>query len=202
MKKHLFYLILFLTISNFAVAQTTLEKAFSASYAKEYEKNYPEAIAAIKNSYSPDNYFINLRLGWLYYYSENYQSSAQYYELASKIKPNSVEALLGLAKANYELKKWEPLYVVYKKILLIDPNNTTANYNLGLAAYYKKQFTEAETYTAKVLKLYPFDYDANLLMAGSKLSLAKIEEAKVYYNNVLLIKPNDATAKQVLNSLK
>ncbi len=202
MKKNLFYIILFLTISNFAIAQTALEKAFSASYTKEYEKNYTEAIAAIKNNYNADNYFINLRIGWLYYYSENYQSAAQYYEIASKLKPTSVEALLGLAKSNYELKKWDSLYANYKRILSIDTNNTTANYGLGLSAYYKKQFTEAETYAAKVLKLYPFDYDSNLLMAGSKLSLAKIEEAKVFYNNVLLIRPNDATAKQVLNSLK
>lgn len=202
MKKLIAIGILFIAFSTVATAQDNLANTFSTSYTKEAENNYPAAIAVLKSNYTPENYYTNLRLGWLYYYSQNYQTSIQYYEFASKIQPSSIEALLGLANATYALKKWVELNAIYKKILMIDPHNTTANYRLGLSAYYTKQFAEAEKYAANVLKLYPFDYDANLLMAGTKLSLAKIKDAKFYYNTVLLIKPNDPIAKQVLDSLK
>jgi tetratricopeptide (TPR) repeat protein len=183
-------------------AQNPNQAAFSMSYAKETAKDLEGSIASIKAINTIDNYFTNLRLGWLYYSNANYQSAEQYYLIATKLKPTSVEALLGLANATYGLKKWTELNSIYQKILVIDPNNTTANYGLALSAYYAKQYVESEKFAQKILKLYPFDYNANLLMAGTKLSLAKISEAKTYYQTVLLISPTDATAIEVLNSLK
>lgn len=188
--------------SFITLAQNPNQAAFSMSYAKENAKDLEGSIAAIKAINTTDNYFTNLRLGWLYYSNANHQNAEQHYLLATKLKPTSVEALLGLANATYGLKKWTELNSIYQKILVIDANNTTANYGLALSAYYAKQYIEAEKFAQKILKLYPFDYNANLLMAGTKLSLAKIAEAKVYYQTVLLISPTDATAIEVLNSLK
>lgn len=194
--------ILLVFTSFITSAQYPNQAAFSLSYTKEYAKDFDGAIATIKAISTSDNYFTNLRLGWLYYSNANYQNAEQYYLLASKLKPTSVEALLGLANATYGLKKWTELNSVYQKILVLDPNNITANYSLALSAYYAKQYIESEKFSQKILKLYPFDYNANLLMAGTKLSLAKIAEAKSYYQTVLLISPTDATALEVLNSLK
>lgn len=200
--KTLIFTALLLFTSFITLAQYPNQAAFSMSYTKEYAKDFDGAIAAIKAINTGDSYFNNLRLGWLYYSNANYQSAEQHYLIASKLKPTSVEALLGLANATYGLKKWTELNNVYQKILVIDPNNTTANYGLALSAYYAKQYVESEKFAQKILRLYPFDYNANLLMAGTKLSLAKISEAKTYYQTVLLISPTDATAVEVLNSLK
>ena len=84
-EKFIFVLSFFILTGLLSAQQTTgSQSMFSASY--NYEKNgdYKNAISSILKVYDKDNYFINLRLGWLYYLSADYNSSKKYYESAKK----------------------------------------------------------------------------------------------------------------------
>ena len=181
---------------------TTVKKAFESSYVFEKAANFAGAIAKIKTVYDETSYEINLRLGYLYYESIKYRESENYYKKAIALKPNSIEAKLGIALPLYALASWDTLKLQYEAILKIDPNNSTANYRMGMIYYYKPDYNTALTYFQKVNDAYPFDYDSSIMMAWTMLKLKKTTEAKTYFNTALLIRPNDPAALSGLKEVK
>lgn len=191
-------------LSSTAIAQdfNSLQIAFSKSISYESKADYKNAIEAIKTVHSGNNYETNMRLGWLNYLAGNFTDSESYYEKAAILMPASVEALWGLAYPLAELKKWNSLSGVYKKILKLDPKNTTANYRLGLSAYYSKDYITAKKYFDIVLGLYPMDYNSLLMNAWTNYFLGKKTDAKILFNKVLMVAPTDSSAKEGLALLK
>ena len=51
------------------------QAAMHKSYEYEQARNYVAAIKEVSSIYKSDDYFINLRLGWLYYLSKKYTQS-------------------------------------------------------------------------------------------------------------------------------
>lgn len=193
-----------LIVSAFSLAglaQVNVSDVFKNSYAREAEGNYAAAIKelAVLNGFE---YYKNMRLGWLYYLSKNYESSKGYYQQATKIAPSSVEAWLGLCLPLEAKKETGELEAVYKKILSIDPMNSKINYALATIYYYKKEFALAEKYYDIVVKLYPFDYYSNLMAGWTKYFLGKKNDAKRLFNTVLIISPSDKSAKEGLGLIK
>lgn len=199
MKKVFLVFLMMASMSSFA--QVNYNAAFSNSYENEAKKDYTAAINALTSLNADNHYFVQLRLGWLYYNSLKYATALEAYNKAVVLKPTSIEALLGVANSYSALQKWEDMYKTYEKILALDPNNTVANYRIGLSNYYLKKFDVAESYASKVVKFYPFDYDGNLLMAGIKFAQGKLKEAKSYYESVLLSSPNDKVATEMIKAL-
>jgi len=202
MKKYIFIFILLIPIQGYCQnISDQVINAFSTSYASESVKDYDKAIKDIKQVYSDKSYEINLRLGWLYYEDKNYDQSILYYKQAIKLKPSSVEAMLGYAYPASAIQKWDELFAMYQKALTIDPNNATVNYRLALMFYYKKEFGNAEKQLARNLEHFPFDYDNTLLMAQVKLAMGKISDSKHYYQKALLYNPSNDEIKKVLSKL-
>ena len=181
---------------------TAVKKAFESSYVLEKAANFLGAIAKIKAVYDETSYEINLRLGYLYYESIKYRESEYYYKKAILLKPNSIEAKLGIALPLYALASWDTLKMQYEAILKLDPNNSTANYRMGMIYYYKPDYATALTYFQKVNDSYPFDYDNTIMLAWTLLKLKKTTEAKTTFNTVLLIRPNDPSALSGLREIK
>lgn len=182
------------------VSQPVLN-AFSASYTAEASKDYAKAIAALTPVYNQNSYEMNLRLGWLEYLSKDYTSSARYYRQAIKLKPSSIEAMLGLVNPLAAQQTWADVFATYQKILSIDPNHSLVNYRIALMYYYRKEFASAEKHLARVIDHYPFDYDIVLLSAQVKLALGKLGESKALYQRALLYNPNNQEIKNVLSKL-
>ena len=181
---------------------SAVKKAFESSYFFEKSANYVTAIAKIKGVYDENSYEINLRLGYLYYESIKYRESENYYKKAIALKPNSIEAKLGIALPLYALASWDTLKMQYEAILKLDPNNSTVNYRMGMIYYYKPDYATALTYFQKVYDSYPFDYDNTIMLAWTMLKLKKYTEAKAYFTTVLLIRSNDPSALSGLKEIK
>lgn len=204
LKKLFFTAVLLLTIPS-AYAQTSsaaLQKAFHNSYADEAKKNYQAAISDVMPYYTDSNYEVNLRLGWLYFLSENYTTSQTYYLKAVNLRPNAIEAKFGYIKPMSLLKNWDKVIEQYNAILKIDPQNTQANYWTGIISYNRKQFDVAIRYFTKVVVLYPFDYDGNQMLGWSYLMAGKKTEARACFEKGLLIKPDDASCTDGLSRSK
>jgi tetratricopeptide (TPR) repeat protein len=179
-----------------------LQKAFSTSYTAEGKANYNTAISALNAVYNEKSYELNLRMGWLFYLSKNYTSSASYYLKAINLKSNSIEAKLGYVKPLSTLESWDKVVEQYESILKIDPQNTQANYWLGVINYNRKKYDVASQYFRKVINLYPFDYDANHMLGWTFLMTGKKEDAKAMFSRALLIKPGDTSASEGLDKAR
>ncbi len=195
------YILIISCIAQGQEINTQVINAYSASYVSETSKDYDQAIKDIKSIYSEKSYEANLRLGWLSYEQKNYDQSVIYYQLAIKLRPNSIEAMLGYAYPAAALQKWDELFAMYQRILALDPNNLLVNYRLALMYYYRKEFSGAEKQLQKNIEHYPFDYDNVLLMAQVKLAMGKITESKNYYRRALLYNPSNDEIKKVVEKL-
>lgn len=102
-----------------------LTNAFNESIALEGQGKLKEAAALLEPFAEPykDNYLLQLRLGYLYYLTDNNEKSIKHYELAVKLQPSSVEALLGLRLPYAKSNNWAKAEELYNKVLKLDPNN-------------------------------------------------------------------------------
>ncbi len=192
-----------LIVTNIAFAQNSArQSAFSKSYEYEKSANYAAAIKEVKNVYDANDYFNNIRLGWLLYLGKNYTESIKYYDKAIALKPYAIEARFGCVKPLSAIESWEKVKAHYLQILKIDPQNTTANYWLGVVYYNRKDYVNANKLFEKVVNLYPLDYDSVIMLAWTKLNLGKAADAKVLFNHALTIRPNDASALSGLKLIK
>lgn len=195
---------LLLLIASFVSAQnsTAWQEAFYKSYEAETKANYTQAINELTKVYKKDDYFVNLRLGWLNYLTKNYQKSEQFYRISIRLKPYSIEARFGVVKPLSATEQWDQVQLQYAEILKIDPQNTMANYWLGVIHYNRKQYAVAVRLFEKVVNLYPLDYDSVLMLAWTKLNLGKMAEARLLFQHALTLRKNDESALQGLKLIK
>jgi len=178
------------------------QNAFSKSFEYEKSSNYSAAIKEVKAVFVTNDYFCNIRLGWLYYLSKSYSESVKYYDKAIALKPYAIEARFGAIKPLSAIESWEKVKSHYLQILKVDPQNTTANYWLGVIYYNRKDYVNANKLFEKVVNLYPLDYDSVIMLAWTKLNLGKAADAKVLFNHALTIRPGDSSALSGLKLIK
>ncbi len=201
-RKNLFITITFIFICLQAQSQSAVQAAFARSYVAEQAGSYPKAISELKSVYKSDNYFMNIRLGWLYYLDKQNAASIEYYTIAISLKPYAIEAKFGCVKPLSAIGSWDKVKEQYIQILRIDPQNTMANYWLGVIYYNRKDFLNANKLFEKVVNLYPLDYDSLIMLAWTKLNLGALSDARVLFNHAILIRPNDTSALAGLRQLK
>lgn len=202
LKKWMPALLLLLATSASTQNTSALQEAFYRSYEAETKSNFNQAINELVRVYKKDDYFVNLRLGWLYFLAKNNQKSEQFYRTAIRLQPYSIEARFGLVKPLSATARWDQVQLQYSEILKIDPQNTMANYWLGVIHYNRKQFTVAVRLFEKVVNLYPLDYDSVIMLAWTKLNLGKTAEARLLFNHALTLRKNDESALQGLKLIK
>lgn len=182
--------------------QSTLQAAFIKSFEAEKAEDYSTAIRELKSIYIADNYFINIRLGWLYYLSKEYTESLKYYDAAILLKPYAIEARFGCVKPLSATENWAKVKDQYLQILKIDPQNTVASYWLGVIYYNRKDYLNASKLFERIINLYPLDYDSCIMLGWSKLNLSKPSDAKILFNHCLILRPNDKSALAGLAKIK
>lgn len=184
-----------------AWSQKSRSELFAKSYEYESNKQFDQAIEALKQV-DGDLYAVNLRLGWLYYNKGSFKASLLYYSKAIQQRPTSLEARFGYVLPAAKMKDWLKVGKQYDAILKLDPNNTKANYYRGLMYFNVGEYSKAEPYFDKVERLYPFDYDIVILSAWNAYYLKNREKAKQLFNQALLIQPNSASAAQGISLCK
>lgn len=180
------------------VTNDLLVNAFSKSIGLSSKSDYIGAINALKDVYDKSSYYINLRLGWLYYLTGTHNESVTYYQIACSLKPKAVEPKLGIAFPFEAMGNKNDLKAQYEAILTIDPYNTFVRYKLGLLYYEKKDYEPALQNFESVVNLYPFDYDGLLMYAWSSFQVGKVAESKALFGKVLCLSPKDPSAKRGL----
>lgn len=190
-------LVFCLLLSANSFSQDT-PNACSNSFISESKFMYSEAIKSMNDIYSEKSYFINARLGWLYYLKKEYVTSISYYKKAVQLNPKATEPLWGITLPQIALEQWVDLENTYLTIVRLDPKNSLVNYRLGMNYYYKKNYVEALKYFDVSLTLYPTDYDAMNMTAWTNYFLGKKEEAKILFTRILLMYQTDASALEGL----
>ena len=181
---------------------TNWQNAFYKSYEAETSGKHATAINELLSVYKPNDYFINVRLGWLYYLTKQHQKATDYYQKAIRLKPYSIEAKFGIVRPLSALGNWDQVKRTYNDILRIDPQNTGANYWLGVIHYNRKEYTQAARLFEKVVNLYPLDYDSVIMLGWTKLNQGKTSEAKLLFEHALTLRKNDESAQSGLKLIK
>src|SRR5690349_6658888 len=92
--------ILFFCFSRFSYSDSAivLSNALNQSYLHESQGNILLAIESLSDLYrsSPKDYFLNLRLGWLFRRYRSYLNAKEHYLAAEKADPNALDPQLGL----------------------------------------------------------------------------------------------------------
>lgn len=203
LKKIVLLTFLALCLSGVSIyGQSSRQAALHRSYEYEKSGNYSSAIKEINAVYKADDYFFNIRLGWLHYLAKQYGESIKFYEKAITLKPYAIEAKFGSIKPLSATENWEKVKNQYIQILKIDPQNTVASYWLGVIYYNRKDYQSAVKLFEKVVNLYPLDYDSVIMLAWTKLYLGKTAEAKIMFNHALALKANDSSALSGLKLIK
>ncbi len=179
-------------------------KAFTNSIQDESLENYEKAIEGLTSVYAElkTDYLTNLRLGWLYYSTKDYETSLKYYREAVRISGRSTEALLGLTYPYSGLEMWEEIKVIYEEILEKDKYNYTANLRLGQIFLNTTNYSNAKVYLEKNINNYPSDYETNLYLGWTYYYLGNKSKARELFVNALISKPNDASALEGLKYTK
>ncbi|OYU85722.1 MAG: hypothetical protein CFE24_00510 [Flavobacterium sp. BFFFF2] len=202
LKKTIGLALLIIGLQASAQDQKTMLDAFNKSYVFENGQKYNEAVDALKALNKPNDYVVNLRLGWLLYNGKRYEESVAFYKKAAALMPVAIEPLQGLVNTQIALNKWGDVEQTYLAILKIDTKNSKTNYYLGMMYYNRKEYSKADKYFSVILNLYPYDYDAMLMSAWNAYFMGKTNEAKDLFHRVLLYSPTDASAKEGLALLK
>ena len=179
-----------------------IQAAFAQSYIMESSKNYKGAIETILHVHNDKQYETCLRLGWLYYASQQYIESNNYYQKAVDIMPAAIEPRLGMAAPLAAMNNWDQVMQVYIDILKIDPNYATVNYRLGLIYYNRQNYVAAKKYFDVYLNLFPFDFDVLNISAWNAFRQGKVDIAKALFNKALLAYPGNIDCLEGLKLCK
>jgi tetratricopeptide (TPR) repeat protein len=177
--------------------------AFYTSYHLEKAQSYDDAIKALDElrKRTPDDYTLNLRLGWLYYLTGNYANSRKHYQSAIKASPNAIEPRLGYTLVLAVQEKYNDLETASREIIRIDASNYYANLRLGFSLRMQKKFTQADEVLQRMVDLYPTDTKFLIELALSKVGQQQAEPAKKLFRQILLLDSENQTAKDQLNRL-
>ncbi len=201
MKKYLTALILICLFSSgisLAASSGDVPKAYSDSYRFEKMGAYQDAIKAIMPLYRrhPDQYLLNLRLGWLYYLAGRNGDSTVYYRRAVKILPGSIEARLGLSLPLMAKADWSGVEELMYQVIRSDHYNFYGNLRLAKALRLQKKPSLAEKVTRKMLDLYPSSVDFLVELGADLTAQGKKQKAIQIFNTVLLLDPQNVAARE------
>ena len=98
------------------------------------EKKFDQALSFFLNELEKGNKSLRLYfcLGLIYFELNQIQNSINYYKLALKLQPKSIDLILRLANANYVLGNFLSAKNLYLKVIKLNPYNPSGDYGLYL----------------------------------------------------------------------
>jgi tetratricopeptide (TPR) repeat protein len=148
------------------------------------------------------NYYTNIRLGYLYYSIKKYANADFHYQNAGKIKPKSIEPLLGLYYVNIALKQYKKAETCCKNIIRIDSCNYFGTLYFIYAQMGQKKYMIAKKYALKMLQIYPADVTLLYTLKNIYTALQLPEEAKKIQDIIVLMTENSSSpSEQVIRNL-
>lgn len=175
----------------------TAARHWSASVKAETNKNYDEALteAAAYKSEGGDEFMAALRLGWLNYLNGDFANAEKNYGRASRMRPGSVNALLGLLNTAQAQKDPKKTAMSADVLLREDPSNYKARMVLAGIYFAEKDYRKAANEYRQVLNHYPDDQDAMSGTAWSAYYTGEKREAQDLFRCLLSVNPEYPSAQ-------
>jgi tetratricopeptide (TPR) repeat protein len=191
-------LILNMALDNLQAQTSDLQKALRASYLAEAKGDYGAAAKSLLEMLirEPQNYFLQMRAGYLNLMLGQYNASLNAYEIAAEMQPRAVEPAMGALKAAVGLGNWAVAEKWASNVLQQDPNNYVGLSRLAYSYFVRKDYAKASEQYQKVLMLYPSDTEMKSGLAWSYYYLGNKTKAQTLFTEVLAVNPDDAIAKQ------
>lgn len=187
MKKLLILSLLFI-FSGSIFSQTLVD-----SYTAEGAKNYVKTLEIMEklSKENGNDYFVQLRTGWIALIKGEYSKSSAYYQKAILLAPNAIEPRLGQIRALLALGQYKQVDVACKTVLKLDSKNYIARSTLAYSSYTAGNYKEAEKYYASVAADYPTDTEMLIGLGWSQLKQGNKDKARDTFTNVQKILPSD-----------
>lgn len=152
MKKHFLHLVFLLVL---ALAGTGYSAPNSVSSPTPAETAIKELLKKVEKL--PEDYFLNVQLGWNYYLVGKYANALYHYDRAHKKNPWSFEPRMGfyniyMARMEYHLAEAQ-----CREILKIDPINYYGALYLSRALTAQAKYAEAKQVLTYILTFFPSD---------------------------------------------
>ena len=169
----------------------------------EGEGKYQQARDALKSLFKKplpqsDRELLLLRLGWLYYQTQEYNKSIRQYETALEVNPSSMDARLGILLPLLAQLRWYEVERYANQVLEQSPWNYLAHVRLLIAEEGMKKWERLENHARKLTQRYPGDVTVLVYLARSLLWQGKQREAADVYRQVLHRSPLHIEAKNYL----
>jgi len=138
-----------------------------------------QAIAVLQKlvQREPGNPAFHQALGGLYSLRNQLNEAKQYFEQALRLKPDMVEALLGLCTVWNGLDRPDEVLACLQKAISLRPQAHELYFNLGLALENLGRLEEAYLACERTIALKPDHYPAIALQAGIRRRQSRYEEA-------------------------
>ena len=147
------------------------------------EKKFDQALSFFLNELEKGNKSLRLYffLGFIYFELNQIQNSINYYKLALKIEPKSIDIILSLANAKYVLGNFLSAKNLYLKAIKLNPYNVRGYYGLYLI---KSQYLNS-SHIPNLIKIKNRNLNSNENYLVEYL-LSKIAKQKNDYENEII----------------
>jgi tetratricopeptide (TPR) repeat protein len=171
-----------------------------ASLTSETNRDYDSALNQIMayQTSGGDAFLANLRTAWLYYLKQDYKNAAKYYDEAERLKPTSINPLLGLMAVNEAGGDSAQTQQAAENVLHVDPLNYRAQMVFAYRQYLAKNYAVALASYRRVLTYYPDDMTALSGEAWSLYYLGQKEKAAADFQELLSVNSDDSWAQKGL----
>lgn len=173
-------------------AQNGDGQKLTASYAAEATGQYSDAIEVLKPLAERDtaDAFYQLRLGWLYYLSGQYNVAQVYYQKSRQLT-SSQEAEEGLLNCALARTNWDAVVNFGTTILKKYPQNSGIMAKTGFAYYSKKDYASAAEMYRRILDIYPYNLEAKGYLLSCQVLGGERLKAKATYRELKRYSPKN-----------
>jgi len=144
---------------------------------------------------NPTDYFVHLRLGWLFYLERKFKNASTHYKKAIEIRPSSIEAKQGLMLVSQVSGDFESTVIVGELLLKIDPLNYLANQRTISAYIQLKSFNKAVKRAKMMTEVYPTDPIFLEQLAFALVQSGKKDQAQHIVSELILLSPSNEFAR-------
>lgn len=166
-----------------------LGDAIQYSYQLEAEKKWAQSLEVLARKYKkyPNDYFLNLRLAWLFRILGNYENAKLHYMNAFQIYPRALDPKIGLYFLNVENQKFFEAKKEGEELLNKYPTQTLIVNSLVPIFLEENEFEKALRITNQELEIFPTDLNLLHFKITCLEKLNKPEKAKLVQEQILTI---------------
>ena len=177
------------------------DDAWGRSFTLEANGQYEAAARSLEPilQREPNSEFAHLRSGWLYYLAGKYSTSIKYYQTASKLNKQSLDARLGLMLPLMAQERWREAAQLAESVIAESPLNYYAHLRLMVCEEGLKNWSQLRDHAQMISRYYPSDPGFQVYIARAYLNLNEPDKARGAYQRVLERYPGHIEASLYLS---